>query len=85
MRKKNNNLPPPEPKETRFNVSEHVELLTFLIAKMGGMSRNSVKSLLSHRQVMVNEVISTQFNFALKPNDKDYQCFILLQIRFSNK
>ena len=70
MRKKNNNLPPPEPKETRFNVSEHVELLTFLIAKMGGMSRNSVKSLLSHRQVMVNEVISTQFNFALKPNDK---------------
>ena len=33
------------------------------------MSRSSIKSLLAHRQVMVNNEITTQFNFALKPND----------------
>ena len=33
------------------------------------MSRNSIKSLLAHRQVMVNDRISTQFNLPLKPND----------------
>ncbi len=70
MRKKNNNTPPPAPKETLLNVSENVDLMTFLLAKMGGMSRNSIKSLLSHRQVMVNEIITTQFNLALKPKDK---------------
>lgn len=70
MRYNKNNTPPPASKETRFKVSENVELMTFLLAKMGGMSRNSIKSLLAHRQVMVNDVISTQFNLALKPNDK---------------
>lgn len=66
MRKKNQ---APAPKETKLKVTETAELMTFLLAKMGGMSRNSVKSLLSHRQVMVNNKISTQFNLVLKPND----------------
>jgi len=56
-------------KETKFKVTEEVDLMTFLLAKMGGMSRNSIKSLLAHRQVMVNDRISTQFNLPLKPND----------------
>lgn len=60
----------PAPKPTHFRVSEPVELMTFLLAKMGGMSRNSVKSLLAHRQVSVNNTITTQFNHLLKPNDK---------------
>lgn len=59
----------PAPKETRLKVTEPVELMTFLLAKMGGMSRNSIKSLLAHRQVSVNEKITTQFNLALQPND----------------
>lgn len=63
------NTPPPAPKETRLKVTENTDLMTFLLTKMGGMSRNGIKSLLSHRQVMVNEVITTQFNLALKPND----------------
>lgn len=57
------------PKETRLKVTETTELMTFLLAKMGGMSRNSIKSLLSHRQVMVNEKITTQFNLALQAGD----------------
>jgi 23S rRNA pseudouridine1911/1915/1917 synthase len=68
MRKKMN-TPPPPPKETRLKVAENTDLMSFLLAKMGGMSRNSIKSLLAHRQVMVNNEITTQFNFALKPND----------------
>lgn len=57
------------PKEVKLKASEPVELMTFLLAKMGGMSRTSVKSLLAHRQVMVNNKIATQFNLVLQPND----------------
>ncbi|MFA6581086.1 MAG: RluA family pseudouridine synthase [Paludibacter sp.] len=60
----------PAPKPTHFKVTEPVELMAFLLTKMGGMSRSSVKSLLAHRQVAVNEVIVTQFNHLLKVNDK---------------
>ena len=67
MRHKPKTAPPP--KETRLKVTEPVELMTFLMAKMGGMSRNSVKSLLAHRQIMVNSKITTLFNQALQPND----------------
>lgn len=67
MRKKTKFVPAPKP--TRFRVAEEVDLMTFLLAKMGGMSRNSVKSLLAHRQVMVNDEITTQYNHQLKAND----------------
>jgi len=60
----------PTPKPTHFRVTEAVELMTFLLSKMGGMSRSSVKSLLAHRQVTINDVIVTQFNYLLKVNDK---------------
>ncbi len=59
----------PTPKPTHFKATEAIELMTFLLAKMGGMSRNSVKSLLAHRQVTVNDIITTQFNQVLKIND----------------
>ena len=59
----------PAPKETHLKVAEPIELMTFLLAKMGGMSRNSVKSLLAHRQVMVNDKVTTQFNLPLQPGD----------------
>ena len=59
----------PTPKPTHFKATEAVELMTFLLTKMGGMSRNSVKSLLAHRQVAVNDTITTQFNQLLKIND----------------
>ncbi len=59
----------PAPKETKLKVAEPAELMTFLLAKMGGMSRNSIKSLLAHRLVMVNNKVTTQFNLPLQPND----------------
>lgn len=54
---------------TRFRVTETAELMQFLLAKMGGMSRNSVKSLLAHRQVQVNGQIQTQYNLPLNAGD----------------
>jgi len=57
------------PRSTRLNVTAEAELMTFLLAKMGGMSRTGVKSLLSHRQVMVNAKVTTLFNYGLKVGD----------------
>ena len=67
MRHKPKAVPPP--RETKLKATEPIELMTFLLAKMGGMSRNSVKSLLAHRQIMVNSKITTLFNQMLQPND----------------
>lgn len=61
---------------TRLKVYENTDLMTFLLAKMGGMSRNAVKSLLGHRQVSVNGTITTLYNEALKSGD-------LIEIRSS--
>src|SRR5574344_2107175 len=60
----------PAPKLTKLTVKQEAQLMDFLLAKMGGMSRNSVKSLLSHRQVSVNDKVTTQFDFLLKVNDR---------------
>ncbi|MCL2596792.1 MAG: RluA family pseudouridine synthase [Paludibacter sp.] len=55
---------------TYFRVKEKTELIDFLLQKMGGMSRTSVKNLLSHRQIFVNDKVTTQYNFQLSENDK---------------
>ncbi len=56
-------------KETVLRVTEATTLMPFLLAKMGGMSRTSIKSLLSHRQVEVNGKIETRFDAELKAGD----------------
>ncbi len=56
-------------KETILHVTGTTQLMPFLLAKMGGMSRTSVKSLLSHRQVEVNGKIETRFDAALREGD----------------
>lgn len=56
-------------KQTRLYVHQSIELMNFLLQKMGGMSRTSVKSLLSHRQIQVNGRIETQYNYLLKEGD----------------
>ncbi|MGE0088051.1 MAG: RluA family pseudouridine synthase [Bacteroidales bacterium] len=54
-------------KQTVLKVTEPSELLSFLIAKLEGKSRSSIKSLLAHRQISVNYKIVTQFNHPLEP------------------
>lgn len=60
---------PKSHKETAFHVTDPAELMTFLLNKMGSMSRTSVKSLLTHRQVRINGHIETQYNLPLQPGD----------------
>lgn len=59
----------PTPKLTHIKVKSPSSLMIFLLDNMGGMKKNSVKSLLRYRQVSVNEAIVTQFDYSLKEND----------------
>ncbi len=43
--------------------------MEFLIAKMGGMAKSSVKQLLGQRRVKVGNVVQTRHDFALKTGD----------------
>lgn len=47
-------------------VKEPIELMDFLMHK-GSMSRNKVKTLLTHRAILVDKNITTQYNFMLQP------------------
>lgn len=55
---------------TDYLVKEPAELMDFLAAKMPDASRTKLKSLLSKRIVYVDNVITTQYNFPLKPGMK---------------
>ncbi|MFD0672467.1 RluA family pseudouridine synthase [Cohnella sp. GCM10027633] len=50
-----------------FAVTEPGELLVFLLNKLSGQGRNSVKSLLAHGQVSVDDRVETKYNHPLKP------------------
>lgn len=57
-------------KETILKVKQPTDLMSFLLFSMGGMKRNSVKALLSHRSVYVNGHIETQYNLPLQQGDE---------------
>lgn len=57
-------------KFTVYPVKEGGELMDFLMKAKDGISRTTAKSLLSKRQVYVDNVITTQYNFLLKPGMK---------------
>ena len=56
-------------KDTILRVAEPTQLMDFLIAKMGGMARSSVKQLLGQRRVKVGNAVQTRHDFALKVGD----------------
>ena len=55
--------------DTSFRVEAATELMPFLLAKLGGMTRTSVKQLLSQRRVTVNASIQTRHDTPLKAGD----------------
>lgn len=55
---------------TDYTVKEPIELMAFLSNMMPQASRTKIKSLLSKRIVHVDNVITTQYNFLLKPGMK---------------
>lgn len=56
-------------KDIQFSVAEPTQLLTFLIEKINGKSRNNIKSLLSHKQIKVGNKVISQFDHLLKKGD----------------
>lgn len=69
MMKKTNNSKKPVGKEQCYPVKQASELMAFLMAIYQGKSRNSIKSLLSHKQVRVNKETVTKYNHPLGPGD----------------
>ena len=55
--------------DTIYRVEESTELLSFLLAKMGGRTRTSLKQLLGQRRVKVNKVIQTRHDTPLRKGD----------------
>ena len=55
--------------DTSFRVEVATELMPFLLSKLGGMTRTSVKQLLSQRRVTVNAGIQTRHDTPLKSGD----------------
>ncbi|MFW5831488.1 MAG: RluA family pseudouridine synthase [Prolixibacteraceae bacterium] len=53
-----------------FTVTENSLLMDFLKTQMPHKSRNNIKSLLSHKQVLVEGKPVSQFNFPLSPGQK---------------
>ena len=55
--------------DTSFRVEAATELMPFLLSKLGGMTRTSVKQLLSQRRVTVNAGIQTRHDTPIKAGD----------------
>lgn len=55
----------PGKRPTRLTVSEPAELMEFLLSKLPSQGRNNIKSLLTHRQVLVDEKVVTRHNHVL--------------------
>jgi len=57
---------PEKSKEIAVKVTEASVLMNFLIAKFPEKSRTAIKSLLAHKQISVDDMITTKFDFPLK-------------------
>jgi len=51
----------------KFNVTEPMPLMDFLMKKMDGISRSKVKRMLANKTIAVDGERTTQFDFALQP------------------
>ena len=59
-------IKPVKLKEIAVKVTEPSQLMNFLVAKFPEKSRTTIKSLLAHKQVSVDDMMTTQFDFPLK-------------------
>ncbi len=55
--------------DTILHVEADMELLPFLLAKMGGMTRTSIKQLLGQRRVTVNKAVQTRHDVPVHKGD----------------
>lgn len=66
----NDTLPRRAPRGRSVAVKEEGTLLPFLFQLLSEQSKSSVKALLTHRQILVNGSVTTQFNTPLMPGDE---------------
>jgi len=59
-------------KEVALKVSETTELMKFLIEKFPEKSRTTIKSMLAHKQVTIDDMVTTKFDFPLKRGQMVY-------------
>lgn len=59
--------PKRQDRKARLMVSEPAELMKFLMEQMPEKGRNNIKSILTHRQVLVDDEVVTQYNYLLRP------------------
>lgn len=57
---------PEKLKEVAFKVTENSELMKFLIEKFPEKSRTTIKSLLAHKQITVDDMVTTKFDHPLR-------------------
>jgi len=60
----------PKPNKFSFTVVENSVLMEFLMSQMAHKSRNNIKSLLGHKQVLVDGKPVSQFDYPLLPGQK---------------
>ena len=57
------------PRGRNITVEQEATLLPFLFEKLQGQSKSSVKALLGHGQILVNNEVTTQFDTPLHAGD----------------
>ena len=60
----------PRKQDTTYRVESQISLLDFLLARMGGMTRTSVKQMLTQRRVSVAGAVQTRGDYTLMPGDR---------------
>lgn len=53
--------------DQKLTVAEPTQLMAFLVAQLPHKNRNNIKSLLSNRQILIDNRVYTQFNHPLQP------------------
>ena len=69
---KKSGFSPVKLKEIVFKVTQPTELMKFLIEKFPEKSRTTIKSMLAHKQITVDEMVTTKFDFPLKSGQMVY-------------
>ena len=67
MRNNNKKVPHSKSNPLKFNVTESLPLMDFLMKKLDGISRSKVKRMLANKTISVDGERTTQFDFALQP------------------
>lgn len=70
MKNSPHHKPSAQKRLTQLQVSQPAELMQFLLEQLPDQGRNNIKSLLTHRQINVDDQAVTQYNYPLQPGQE---------------